>query len=53
MSPSNQTLIEELKPVVSEEDKLGNRDISILKARLPPLFNQDVKSNVMDNFNDL
>ena len=52
ISPSIQTLIEEIKSVVFEKDEWEYRDISILKALLPLVVNQDSKFDAKGNLLD-
>ena len=53
MSPSNQTLIDELKKVVFVKVDLEYQDKSTLIELLPHLVNQKTKSDVKDKFHDL
>ena len=52
MSPSIQTLKNEIKNVVFEKVDLEQQDNSTLKQLLPNLVNQDSKSDVKDKFHD-
>ena len=50
MSPSNGTLIDELKNVVFAKVDVEYQNISTIKEVLPHLVNQDSTSDVKTNF---
>ena len=52
MSPSTQTLIDEIKNVVFRKVDLKYQDNSTLIEVLPHLVHQDSKSDVKDKFHD-
>ena len=53
VSPSIQTLIDELKNVVFAKVDLEYQDNSTLVELLPQLVNEDPKSDVKDNLHDV